>query len=83
MSIDAIINKVIKDNENLILDLMAREIDGYVGQPTLTILNFTHKPVAGQKIWGGADSCIIEPSHGITKRKYYHRVGYLRLEEKE
>lgn len=81
MSIDAIINKVIPDGDDLVLDLMAREIDGIAGQSKMRIEKFTYIPIMGQAIWGGSDICIIEPSSEINEQKYYRRIGYTRLEE--
>lgn len=81
MSIDAIINQVIPHGDDLILDLMAREVGGLRGQPTLTIKNATHTPVMGQQIWGGSDICIIEPGEGVQEKKQYRRSGYSLLED--
>ena len=75
MSIDAIINKVTPDGEDLVLELMSRENPGDRGQPELTIKNFTHTPVPGQAIWGGSGSVIIEPGEGIEEQRHYKRGG--------
>ena len=81
MSIDAVINKVTPDGDDLILELMYRESPGDRGQPELRIINATHTPVPGQEIWGGSGSCIIEPGEGVTEQKHYRRNGYTKLEE--
>ena len=81
MSIDAIINKVTPDGDDLVLELMSRESPGDRGQEQLRIVNATHTPVPGQAIWGGSGSCIIEPGEGITEQKHYRRDGYTKLEE--
>lgn len=81
MSIDAIINKVIPDGDDLVLDLMAREADGIAGQNKMRIENFTHTPAVGQEIWGSSEVCIIEPGCGVDEQKYYRRIGYVRLKE--
>ncbi|KKM97688.1 hypothetical protein LCGC14_1165480 [marine sediment metagenome] len=81
MSIDAIINKVTPDGDDLVIELMAREIGGIAGQDKMRIEKFTHIPIVGQEIWGGGGSCIIEPSCGIDEQRYYQREGYTLLLE--
>ena len=80
MSIDAIINKVISDGDDLVLDLMAREVGSIASQSKMRIVNFTHIPMVGQAIRGCSGVCIIEPSHGI-EQKYYRRIGCTGLKE--
>ncbi len=81
MSIDAVINKIIPDGNDLILDLMAREVGGLNGQGKMIIKNATHIPMVGQEIWGGSELCIIEPGYGILQQKHYRRTGLTCLKE--
>lgn len=83
MSIDAVINKVSQEGDDLVLDLMSREVSGLRGQPILTIKNFSHVPQAGQVIWGGSSICIIEPGCGVSEPQIYQREGYTKLREKD
>lgn len=81
MAIDAIITSVRQDGPNLILDLEGREEGRMPGQARMTIENFTHRPVAGQMIWGGADTCHIEPCDVVPYTLHYRRNGYTTLVE--
>ena len=82
MSIDAIINKVTPSGNDLVLDLMAREVGGVSGQVQLRIKNYTHVPIPGQEIWGSG-ICIIEAGQGVRERKLYRRQGVTNLFECE
>jgi hypothetical protein len=85
MAIDAVIKEVKRKGADLVLFLGPRiGPDGSVsipGQPRLTIRGFNWVPVVGQEIWGGADSCIIEPNERITERRHYRRDAAGRLRE--
>lgn len=81
MSIDAVISRITRDGNDLILDLIGREGGDGPGQATLRILRYTFTPAIGQAIWGGSDSCIIEPVQGLTRPRRYKRIGYTRLVE--
>lgn len=81
MAIDAIIDQIIPNGNDLVLDLMSREVGGLRGQPHLTIKNATFVPIMGQQIWSTGDICIIEPGEGIQEKRQYRRKGYTLLEE--
>lgn len=81
MSIDAKIGEVITEGNNLILKLKEREKGQLIGQPSLTIMGFTHKPIINQEVWGGSNSIIIEPHNEVKEQKNYKRIRYTKLEE--
>lgn len=85
MAISAEIAITEVDGDNLILHLRSTpEYSGnwsMTGQPTLTVLNYTHIPEVGQVIWGGASFVQIEAGMGVDKIVRYRRIMYTRLEE--
>lgn len=85
MAISAEIAITEVDGDNLILHLRSTpEHSGnwsIVGQPTLTVLNYTHIPEVGQVIWGGDGFVQIEAGMGIDETIKYTRIGYTQLKE--
>jgi len=80
MSIEAIINRVENQGDDLVLYL--RELDGQgLGQPRLIIRDYTHIPHPGQIIWGNSGVVLIEPGQGIDERRKYQREMYTTLWE--
>lgn len=86
MSIDAVIDEIVEEGANLRLYLRPRTesdlSESIAGQPAMIILDFTWKPTVGQEIWGGANSCVIEPLWGHGVPRWYDRIGYTRLKER-
>jgi hypothetical protein len=83
MAIDARIKSVTEDGSNLVLELEPRAEGILAGQERLTIVDFTHKPIVGQEIWGGSDKCRIEPLNGEGETRVYRRIMYSRLREEK
>lgn len=87
MALDAVIVNVEDDGEDLLLILGSRLYkDGagkwgssIPGQTVLRIKNATYRPLAGQFIWGGADTArTVDNVPGSKKQEYKrHFMGYL------
>jgi hypothetical protein len=81
MSIDAVIERMEVIENDLVLHLgpRAQPDVGYPsepGQPELTVLNYTKKPLIGEAIWGNSGECLTTD----TEIRYI-RIGYTRLRE--
>lgn len=74
MSIDAVIEKVERVGDDLVLSLAERAAYQPKGRDNLTIKNFTIIPEIGLDIWGGSNSCIIENPDTVEGRLSYRRV---------
>lgn len=82
MSIDARIKAVAKNRKGTIVLYLApyRHSDGTMSIPgveRLGIVEGTHRPHAGQKIWGDSGRCIVEASQGGARIEYRRFGGRL------
>lgn len=85
MAIDAVIDNVEIEGANLRLFLRPRVgsdmQDSIPGQTQLLVLDYTVVPSAGQEVWGGSGSCVVEPLWGKGRQVWYDREGYTKLRE--
>lgn len=85
MAIDGRIRRARKWGECVVITIGPRVYDNKhltnPGQRRLTILNATYMPQSGQAIWGGSDTCHIEPLTVGEPTRHYRRQGSTKLIE--